>query len=72
MIREKDDTFTLSFEKPIYPRAYTDESAAIEDLINGYLPSIESAIKTYPGQWFVFRYFWEAKDEKNRRPDTVV
>ncbi|MFA5499578.1 MAG: lysophospholipid acyltransferase family protein [Candidatus Omnitrophota bacterium] len=57
-IREKDDSFTMIFEKPIYPAPAVDEEAAARDLMKQYLASIENMIRQYPGQWYVFREFW--------------
>lgn len=58
VIREKDDSFTMIFEKPICPAAGTDEDTAERDLMKQYLASIENMIRQYPGQWYVFREFW--------------
>lgn len=57
-IREKDDSFKMIFEKPIYPAPAADEEGAARDLMKQYLVSIENMIKQYPGQWYVFREFW--------------
>jgi len=72
MVREEDDTFRLIFEKPIYPEAGPDEESATERLMKRYLSSIEDAVKKRPGQWYVFKYFWEERDGKDKRPDTVI
>jgi predicted LPLAT superfamily acyltransferase len=72
MVREKGDTFSLIFEKPIYPETGAQGDEAVRSLMKRYLPSLESAIRKNPGQWFVFRYFWEDKDGKSKRSNTVI
>lgn len=59
VVREKDDAYKIVFEKPIYPKHEEHEEAAVENLMKAYLPSLENAIRKYPHQWYVFRYFWE-------------
>jgi len=59
VLREKDDTFKMVFEKPIYPEPPGDEAIAAEKLMKAYLPSLENAIRQYPHEWYVFRNFWE-------------
>jgi lauroyl/myristoyl acyltransferase len=60
MIREKDDTFSLTCEKPIYPDLHMDEDQAIKDLAQKYSSVIESYVKKYPTQWYLFREAWNA------------
>jgi KDO2-lipid IV(A) lauroyltransferase len=65
--RNDDDTFTFAFEKPILPMALTgavsDEESAIKGIMGRYLPIVESYVKRYPGQWYVFRDFWSPNHE---------
>ncbi len=58
MIRNPDDTFTLKFEQPIYPACTGNEEEDIVCGIAKYIKVIESYIKRYPDQWFMFRQFW--------------
>jgi len=62
--RNDDDTFTFAFEKPIFPDAAVDEESAIKGIMERYLPIIESYVKRYPGQWYVFRNFWNPSHEE--------
>ena len=60
-IREDNDDFHITFQKPIYPPAL--ESNKIDDeqlkpLIRQYLGTIEEQIRLYPQQWLLFREFW--------------
>ena len=58
IVKEKDGTFKMTFESPIYPESGPDEDAAVERLMKRYLPSIENAVRRHPDQWYVFKYFW--------------
>jgi lauroyl/myristoyl acyltransferase len=70
--RNGDDTFTFAFEKPILPpEAAGDEDSAIKGIMEKYLPIIESYVKRYPGQWYVFRNFWNPINEE-LRTNTVI
>ena len=69
--RNGDDTFTFAFEKPILPGAAGDEDSAIKSIMGEYLPVIESYVKRYPGQWYVFRNFWNPSYEE-LHTDTVI
>ena len=62
--RNGDDTFTFAFEKPILPVTEDDEDSAIKGVMEKYLPIIESYVKRYPGQWYVFRNFWNPSNEE--------
>lgn len=72
MIREKDDTFRLIFEKPIFPSSNEDESREIERLTRQYLAVIESYVRSYPTQWYMFREVWNHNDKKLLRPDSII
>ncbi|MDP2929618.1 MAG: lysophospholipid acyltransferase family protein, partial [Candidatus Omnitrophota bacterium] len=69
--RNGDDTFTFAFEKPILPPAADDEDSAIKGIMGKYVPVIESYVKRYPGQWYVFRNFWKESNEE-LHTDTVI
>ncbi len=58
LIREQEDHFKLFFEKPI--SLFNDDGSriALGDLIEKYAAAIESNIKKYPTQWFMFQKFW--------------
>jgi KDO2-lipid IV(A) lauroyltransferase len=80
--RNADDTFTFAFEKPILPPALTgqrsgepgaadEEDGVIKSIMEKYLPIMESYVKRYPGQWYVFRNLWNPKHEE-LRTNTVI
>lgn len=71
MIREPNDTFRLIAEEPIFPDQSEDEKNALKTLTRKYLPIIESYIKRYPVQWYVFRDIWN-DNGKALHPDTIV
>lgn len=64
MLRNKDDSFTLRFEKPIFldscPETTNrvDKYEELAGLIMRYKIIIEDYIKKYPDQWYMFRRFW--------------
>lgn len=72
MVRQRDDTFKIVFEKPIYPESGLNDDASVEDTMKRYLVSVEHAVRKYPGQWYVFKDFWRNSDGKDLRPDTVL
>ncbi len=59
VIRNKDDTFKLVFEKPIEIQYSGNKRNDLRLLISKYKEIIESYIKQYPEQWFMFRRFWK-------------
>ncbi|MDP3730869.1 MAG: lysophospholipid acyltransferase family protein, partial [Candidatus Omnitrophota bacterium] len=71
IIRNDDDTFTFTFENPILPNATADEDDDIKNIVGRYLPVIESYVKRYPGQWYVFRNFWNPSYEELRN-NTII
>jgi len=54
MIRNPDDTFTLTLETPIK----CGRADTIESLTNKYKTVFEHYISRYPHQWYMFRRFW--------------
>lgn len=61
MLRNPDDTFTLTIEKPIEFKATGNKDADIKELILKYKIIFEDYIKRYPEQWYMFRKFWIGK-----------
>lgn len=59
MIRQKNDTFRISFEKPIYPDADADENDCVKKIMRQYLSSTECIVRQHPDQWYVFKDFWK-------------
>jgi lauroyl/myristoyl acyltransferase len=72
MIRQKDDTFILFLEKPIFPDTGAEEKSAIEALTKKCASVIESYVRRYPTQWYIFRDIWSADAEELMRPDTIL
>lgn len=58
MVRNKDDSFTLKFEKPIEFTAGSDKNNNLRELIKQCKIIIEGYIRKYPDQWYMFRKFW--------------
>lgn len=58
MIKNKDDSFTFIFEKPIEFKPTGDRKNDIKELTLKDKHIIEIYIKKYPQQWFMFRKFW--------------
>ena len=58
MLRNPDDTFTLSIEKPVEFSPTGDKAKDLENLITVYNKIFEDYISRYPEQWYVFRRFW--------------
>ena len=62
LVREKDDTFTLIINDPIYPpQVSTKEMVDKEILLSimeKYKSVLEDRIREYPTQWLMFREFW--------------
>jgi KDO2-lipid IV(A) lauroyltransferase len=75
MIRERDDSFRLEIERPIYPEpeeelSRGDEAGAIKALMLRYLKVIEDYVRRYPEQWYMFRGVWNGG--KDLRPNTII
>lgn len=58
LVREKNDCFTLFFEEPIFPSKNGHSKTEQSDMIKKYVSVIESKIRAYPTQWFMFQRFW--------------
>jgi lauroyl/myristoyl acyltransferase len=59
MLRNKDDTFTLRFEKPLDFAPTGDRDNDLAGLTAQFRDIFESYIRRYPDQWYVFRKFWK-------------
>jgi lauroyl/myristoyl acyltransferase len=71
MVREEEDSYRLIFEEPIFPDEARNEDAALRELTKRYVAVMESYIRRYPTQWYIFKNLWE-NDEKLLRPDTII
>ncbi|MBF0386038.1 MAG: lysophospholipid acyltransferase family protein [Candidatus Omnitrophica bacterium] len=58
LLREKEDKFILSIERPIYPDEALDKESSVKDLMSRYVLSLERKIRENPTQWLMFREFW--------------
>lgn len=72
MVREPGDTFRLFINEPIYADQQQDEESAVIGLAERYLLSIESCVRAYPSQWYIFRDLWEQNGAQSLRPDTIL
>lgn len=58
MVRNSDDSFTLSIEKPLEFIPSKDKEKDIKEIISRYKIIFEDYIRRYPDQWYMFRTFW--------------
>jgi KDO2-lipid IV(A) lauroyltransferase len=58
MLRNSDDTFTLSIEKPLQLIATGEKNKDLAGIITRYKLIFEDYIRKYPDQWYMFRRFW--------------
>jgi len=58
MLRNKDDTFTLTIHKPIEATPTEDKDNDLRELIMRYKIIFEDYIRRLPDQWYMFRRFW--------------
>ncbi len=58
MLRNKDDSFTFRFEKPIEFKPGGNNEEDVEELIRAYIKVFEAYIRKFPDQWYMFRRFW--------------
>ncbi len=58
MLRNKDDTFTLRFDKPLEFTPTDNRNNDLIALILRYKVIIEDYIRKYPDQWYMFKKFW--------------
>lgn len=62
IVRQPDDTFLMTFEAPIYADRKKPEDEAVLETCARCAAIIESYVRRYPTQWYVFRDMW-SKDE---------
>jgi KDO2-lipid IV(A) lauroyltransferase len=58
MVRNPDDTFTLTFEAPIESDPGAVKVSDLLRIIEKYKEIIENYIRKYPDQWYMFRKLW--------------
>ena len=58
MIREKDDTFRLTFEKPIIYQPTGERKHDLRNITREYLKVLEKYISKFPEQWSIFGKVW--------------
>ena len=71
MVREDGDRFRLVAEGPIYPDRTEPEEESVRKVTKRYLAVIESYVRKYPTQWFIFKDIWN-NDDESLRPDTII
>lgn len=59
LIRQDDDTFKFVYEGPIEIERSGDTEQDVRQLTEKYIRIFENYIRAYPGQWLMFRRFWE-------------
>ncbi len=59
MTRNEDDTFTLSFERPIQYNPTGDHRKDIQALMKEYIKFFEEYIRKNVDQWYAFRKIWD-------------
>jgi len=60
MLRNKDDSFTLSIEKPLEFTPTGNKDRDLRELILTYKVIFEDYIRRFPDQWYMFRKFWRS------------
>ncbi|MFH1355191.1 MAG: lysophospholipid acyltransferase family protein [Candidatus Omnitrophota bacterium] len=58
MVRNEDDTFTLTIEKPLEIAPTGDNEKDMIGINKEYIGLFEQYIRKYPDQWYMFRRFW--------------
>ena len=58
IVRQPDDTFRLTFEEPICADTRKPEDAAVLELAAKCASIIESYVRRYPTQWYIFKDMW--------------
>jgi len=59
MLRNKDDSFTLKFERPLNFTSTGNKDNDLIGLTTQYKEIFEDYIRKYPEQWYIFRKFWK-------------
>lgn len=70
MVRETDHKFRLVFEEPILPAGGPKEDC-IRDLMKKYIAVIETYIKRYPTQWYIFKDLWSTSPRQSNRNEAT-
>ncbi|MBI4226805.1 MAG: lysophospholipid acyltransferase family protein [Candidatus Omnitrophica bacterium] len=59
LTREPGDRFQFAFERPMAPVPGADEGREVPRLTAAILAVVESYVRRYPDQWYLFRDFWD-------------
>lgn len=59
MLRNKDDSFSLIFDKPLEFNLSMNRDNDLDNIISKYKSVFEEYIRAYPDQWYMFRRFWK-------------
>jgi KDO2-lipid IV(A) lauroyltransferase len=59
MLRNEDDTFTMTLEKPLRYALSGDRNKDQDNIIFQCKTIFEKYIRDYPDQWYMFRRFWK-------------
>ena len=62
IVRQPDDSFRMIFEEPVYADRDKPEDESVEKTAKRCAAIIESYVRRYPTQWYVFKDMW-SKDE---------
>lgn len=57
LIREENDRFVLTLEKPIFPPEKATEESE-KEILAQCVAVIENAVRQHPTQWYMFQKFW--------------
>jgi len=60
VIRKKDNSYTITFEKPIETTLTGHTEADLKIITRAFVTRIEGYIRRYPEQWYMFRRFWSS------------
>ncbi|MFH1269673.1 MAG: lysophospholipid acyltransferase family protein [Candidatus Omnitrophota bacterium] len=72
MVRNKGDSFTLRFEKPLDFIPTGNKDSDIVKLTAQFKNIFEEYIRKYPEQWYVFRRFWKDNSNEDLRNHTDI
>ena len=61
MIREPDNAYTFTFERPVEYHPTGDEPQDMRGVVGESLKVIEGYVRRYPDQWFMFDDLWPAE-----------
>ena len=70
LLREKDDSFTLHIESPIYPPQVSSgelEKETVLAIMKRHTDVIEKKVREFPTQWLMFRRFWVHPHVRNEK-----